>query len=211
MLLGSLTAGISNTRNYVSGAYLGNSRTHKAGAGLTYSIAQPGISADVTIDGLYANAPIASRDGKTNFAVFSGTASGEALFGTHFGVHVAGGWQVPTVHGLPGDLLFQIGGATTVRGYRQGELTGDGGYYYNSELEYFPLRGRASLTLIAFLDQGRVSTQQIQPKSLTAVGGGMTVGLAPHISLRVTGGVPLQRIGDEPRVVQAFGRLGVSF
>ena len=211
LLLGSLSAGISNTRNYVSNAYLGNSRTHRIGAGLTYSYARPGISLDVTVNGLYANAPIGGRIPKADFGVFSGTAAGEVLFGPHVGVRVSGGWQAATVNGVSSDQLFQIGGATTVRGYRQGELTGDGGYFVNGELEMFPLQGRGSLTLFAFVDQGRVMSLAIQPKSLTAVGGGFTAGLAPHLSLRVTVGVPLMRIGEEPRVVQAFGRLGVSF
>ena len=211
LLLGSLTAGLSNTRNYVSGTYLGNSRTHRAGAGLTYSYARPGASADVTVNGVYANAPVAGRPDKQDFAVFSGTANSEVLLGRSFGVHVDGGWQVSTMQGLPGDLLFQIGGPTTVRGYRQGELTGDGGYFVSGELECFPVRGKTALTVFAFVDQGRVDTRLVQPKSLTAAGGGFAAGLAPHLSLRVTVGVPLTRLGTEPRVVQAFGRLGVSF
>jgi hemolysin activation/secretion protein len=210
VLLGSLSAGVSNTRNYISGKYLGNSRTHHGGAGLTYNFAAPGTSFGITVNGIYANAPLGGRPAKGDFGVFSGTMSGEHLFNSFIGVRMLGAWQIATASGVPGDQLFQIGGATTVRGYRQGELTGDGGYFLNAEVEFIPARNPDNLTLFGFFDQGRIFTILVQPKQIAAAGVGASVNIGAHISARLTTAYPLTRITGEKRAPQVFLRVGLA-
>ena len=167
LLVGSLTAGSSNTRNFLSGADLGSSRTHRAGVGLTYSYVAPGRSVVLAANGLYANAPTAGRIGKTEFGVFSGTGSAEHLFGSTVGLRLAGGWQVASVPFVSSDLLFQIGGSSTVRGYREGELTGDGGFFVNAEAELFPIRkDGGSLVLFTCSTRTGYSPTMSSPSSL---------------------------------------------
>ena len=67
------------------------------------------------------------------------------------------------------------------------------------------------LTLFAFADQGRIFTRFNEPKSLTAVGVGGTAGLGRHLTLRVTAGLPIERVDDEAKRVQLFARLGIAF
>lgn len=211
ILLGSLSTGFSRTRNYLSGTYQGQSRTVRAGGGLTYSLARPGRSAEISVNALWADASIPGSTGRKGFAMVSGTASGEALLSPVIGLHAAGGWQIPTERNLPGDLLFQIGGGTTVRGYRQGELTGYGGYYANFELEIFPLRAPGPLTVIGFVDTGKISTALVQSTALTAAGAGFSWAVAPRLNLRLTAAAPLRRVNDQAPVMQVFGRIGVTF
>ncbi len=208
LLLASLTAGTSNTRNFASGVFVNAVRTNKAGAGLSYSYLAPGFSVQANVNTLIARASLIGNADKTTFGVFSGTVFAEKRLDATFGIRGFAGWQATSSNGVPGDILFQIGGASTVRGYEQSALSGDGGYYLNAEVDAKVADG---FNLFAFADHGRIFTQRVQEKTITAVGAGLSLSLLKHLSIRATGGLPLRRLAGQSRDPRFFLRAQLQF
>jgi len=114
-----------------------------------------------------------------------------------------------TNNNLTASEQFQIGGATSVRGYPPGEFSGDKGFYSAVELS-FPCYGLSKdlkvpfrkenlydvLRFVAFWDIGRVSYTNAQPgetksQTLRSAGAGMRLTVAEELEIRVEIGYPL--------------------
>jgi hemolysin activation/secretion protein len=104
----------------------------------------------------------------------------------------------------PDDLLsleeFSLGGATTVRGYRQGELVGDKGLWVSAEIRW-PIaqipEWSAQLEVVPFLDWGWVwdvestATPAEMNEFLAALGMGFALRLGQNFQAQLDWGVPL--------------------
>jgi hemolysin activation/secretion protein len=113
---------------------------------------------------------------------------------------------------LPSSEQFQIGGMSTVRGYPEGLLIGDKGYFVSAEFS-FPLDAAAaadpSITPfdqqwrgILFLDHGGTFPFKGDDESidsddfLTSAGGGINLDLGPKLQARLMVGFPLSSRDD---------------
>jgi hemolysin activation/secretion protein len=141
-----------------------------------------------------------------------GATSGYGLlrYGAGFNRPLPGDWQLRlTVNGqatrdalVPGEQ-FGVGGAASVRGLQEREISDDKGFTANAEV-YTPnlcaaVRGAAThCTLLAFFDDGHVSRNEALPNELTheAVS-------SAGIGLRLTNGRMLSLQMDFGRVVSA--------
>lgn len=114
---------------------------------------------------------------------------------------------------LPSSEQFQIGGMSTVRGYPEGLLIGDRGYFGSVELT-FPLDEADALDLSAnpftqrlrgvmFFDHGgafpfKGNNEPIDNDDfLTSIGGGITLNLDKRTQARVVFGMPLDNRDDD--------------
>jgi hemolysin activation/secretion protein len=113
---------------------------------------------------------------------------------------------VTPARNLPSDELFQIGGATSVRGYQQGVVAGDGGYYGDLQLNHtldWALKGLAGYV---FADAGRVTTVSPQPKGIYGTGVGLSWNGWEYLSTDLSVGVPLAKINGQ-NDYRIYGRV----
>jgi hemolysin activation/secretion protein len=103
---------------------------------------------------------------------------------------------------LPASEQFQLGGVATVRGFDEGVLLGDSGYFVSAELQWRWFDGRLTTTL--FTDHGgafSVASPDERADHLTSGGVGLLVDLSRWFTARLGFGVPLGHspgIDDEP-------------
>lgn len=116
--------------------------------------------------------------------------------------------QVSSTNLLPSEQ-FALGGAGTVRGFRESEVLGDHGYLTSLEL-HAPLQTPLSslgaedeLDIYAFLDHGKAFLQHAMPgenkhASLTSAGIGLLYGWREHANIQASYGKQLSGAGIDP-------------
>lgn len=102
---------------------------------------------------------------------------------------------------LPSSEQLQMGGLTTVRGYREGILIGDAGYFVNAEL-HFPVAisinnqdlFRNRLNAFVFADQGATLAvkDNDDDNTLVSAGAGFNVRINKYLNGRFVVGFPLK-------------------
>ncbi|NTV30217.1 MAG: ShlB/FhaC/HecB family hemolysin secretion/activation protein [Candidatus Omnitrophica bacterium] len=109
---------------------------------------------------------------------------------------------------LPSSEQFQIGGLSTVRGYNEGALLGERGYFLSAELN-FPLFSQASqwrnkLKGSLFVDHGGIfpykpagADPTNDGDTISGVGGGVILDLSKYFSGRVFLATPLNDSGNQ--------------
>ena len=96
---------------------------------------------------------------------------------------------------LPGDLLFEIGGPNSVRGYSSEGVAGDSGYYVQSELHW---SASDSVDLYALADVGEVFSTFPARTTMASVGAGITYTM-PKLTLDLTFAAPISKaVSDQP-------------
>jgi len=111
---------------------------------------------------------------------------------------------------LPPLNRFGLGGALSVRGYRQGFATGDSGIQGTIELE-FPIArndlGQSTVKLYPFMDGGTVWNQNGNGtnQTLWGVGAGLGWQISPQFNLRFDYGVPLISVEKAGNTLQDQG------
>jgi hemolysin activation/secretion protein len=93
---------------------------------------------------------------------------------------------------VPGDLLFQVGGPTTVRGYPSDGVAGDDGYFANIEARYRSTLSDLPVEFFAFTDFGRVESTFPRETNLWSAGVGVDWALSNRSSLNLTLAVPIE-------------------
>ena len=106
---------------------------------------------------------------------------------------------------------FSIGGAQSVRGYRQGQLTGDNGIQASAELQLPVLRNSEGIPIVKmlpFLEAGTVwnsSGISSGNQSLIGIGLGATYQPIQNLLLRLDYGLPLINVGNSGTNLQDSG------
>src|SRR6185437_812614 len=129
--------------------------------------------------------------------------------GNDWSVHLAASWQYTPAELLPSDLLFQIGGPTSVRGYQSGTFAGDSGYFANLEVHrnVDVLKG---LDLFGFFDTGSVFATAPSVRSLHALGAGGILHVVEGVGLSASVGVPLKTAIPGQKGYQIYLQLAAS-
>ncbi|MFT3719711.1 ShlB/FhaC/HecB family hemolysin secretion/activation protein [Pseudorhodoferax sp.] len=188
LLTGYLGYGYQRTTNHVSGVFLNENKVEGAKGEISALYLTPGTSLRLGLGYRRANSELLGTPSTAGFDIWSGNWQASRNVGRNGFVSFSGAWQHAHREGLPSSQLFQIGGATTVRGYRQGELAGDGGVYGSVQANY---RVDPRLTAFAFYDFGRIDASFIQPEKLESVGVGFSWQFSQRVSGEVTVGRPL--------------------
>ncbi|MFH2099363.1 MAG: ShlB/FhaC/HecB family hemolysin secretion/activation protein [Pseudomonadota bacterium] len=119
-----------------------------------------------------------------------------------------------TTDRLPASEEFVLGGAGTIRGYAQGDYSGDHGVYYSAEIRYplwtqgsldwqkeSGLSGNWTIQLAGFADFGRVWVKDNMPAELSdanmgGLGLGLRVAYAPYLQAKLDWAKAV--MGDKP-------------
>jgi hemolysin activation/secretion protein len=147
--------------------------------------------------------PISYRD----VVLFTGNGGGTLAFDQRFSAHVRGAWQYTNEELLPGNLLFNIGGPSTVRGYPSDGVAGDSGYFLQAELSKSFAENFEGLSVFAFADVGEVFSTFPDRTTLASAGFGLSYDIGPRATFELTAAFPiLDAIADQPDVA-IFGRI----
>jgi hemolysin activation/secretion protein len=108
---------------------------------------------------------------------------------------------------------FSLGGASTVRGYRQDTLLGDNGVFFSTELR-LPIvsisDGNMIVQFVPFVDGGTVWNQQqtennLQSNHLLSTGLGLRLQIQDNFNAQLEWGIPLIDIDSEGESLQENG------
>ncbi|WP_293776100.1 ShlB/FhaC/HecB family hemolysin secretion/activation protein [uncultured Oxalicibacterium sp.] len=193
-LSGNLSYGQQRSKNYIATVFLNENRVETTQADLSALYLAENRSLRVGAGYRRAASQVSGTTRRQNFDLWTGYWQFYQGLNTDWFLTSSGAWQYSHEQGLPSSQVFQIGGAATVRGYRQGELAGDGGLYGNLQLNY---RANDKTTLFGFYDYGQVDTSFIQPDRLDSVGGGMNFQLDPRINFEIHVGHPLNKVRSD--------------
>lgn len=206
LLTGQLTYGEQRTKNYIADVFLNENRVRTTQADLTALYLAPGRSLRVGLGYQDARSELEGTAIRENYGLWVGYWQFYQALSADWYLNASGAWQYANREGVPSSQLFQIGGASTVRGYRQGELAGDGGMYSNLQANY---RVTQALTGFGFYDYGRIDSSFRQPEKLDSVGGGFNWQATSRLSGEVTLGVPLTKVRSDQD--NAYVNLQVVF
>ncbi|TLX61048.1 hypothetical protein DN824_01755 [Stutzerimonas nosocomialis] len=194
LLTGQLTVGEQRTENRVAGVFLNETRVKSTQGDLTALYLVPGRSARLGLGYQEARSELEGTPERETFDLWSGYWQLYQALGADWYLNGAGAWQYSRKEGVPSSQLFQIGGASTVRGYRQGELAGDGGAYANFQANY---RVTQALTGFGFYDFGKIDSSFRQPETLDSVGAGFNWQVNRRLATEVSMGVPLRNVRND--------------
>ncbi|HKJ08734.1 MAG TPA: ShlB/FhaC/HecB family hemolysin secretion/activation protein [Gammaproteobacteria bacterium] len=201
---GSLSRTVSKT--YLAGVFLSDTRVDKLALGLTvenlsriqyWTLTQ-------TLAPARAHEAVSDR----HLMLYDGTGRWLRRLNARWSVVADGGWQYTGQQNLPASELFQIGGATTVRGYRQGIVAGDKGYYLDLELHR---RLPWSLDGFTFVDTGAVYTRSASRTSITGAGVGVSWNWKRRVTLDADVGYAVNRVIPNQDSYRFDVRLTVHF
>jgi len=138
--------------------------------------------------------------GDTRFFKYDGTFNAFYRLSDVASILFRSGMQYSDTSFLPSCEQFQVGGVATVRGYPEGHLIGDNGYFSSVEFSH-QLFKVEQVRAVAFIDNGGIMKQKSTSvdsaanDSITGAGFGFNVTLNKNLSGRVYCGFPLVKQG----------------
>lgn len=184
-----------------------DSDTTKAVLGFALTYASDRANFTVQPQLIYAKAHDRLTDQVQGILLSTGTVSGVVRLPNDFRLVANGGWQYTHTSLLPGDLLFQVGGATTVRGYPSDAVAGDSGYYAQAELHKDLSALVPGLDAFAFTDVGEVFSTFPSHTLLASAGVGLSVNWNDKVTAELSAGFPiLDAVSDQP-VATVYARI----
>ncbi len=158
---------------------------------------------------IYANVTDTLAPGEPNedYLILGGSGGASYAFDGGFGAHLRGAWQYTEENLLPGNLLFNIGGPTTVRGYPSDGVAGDSGYFVQAEISRRFDGDLEGLNVFAFTDVGEAFSTFPARTTLVSAGVGMTYDFNGDAVLELSAGVPLREVIADQATVTVLGRV----
>lgn len=192
-ILGTAAAFYGTSSSRASSVALVDSETIKYAPGVTLSYAGDNGVVTTQIQGIFAKADDKIAGASRDIFLLAGTINGHYHFGNGLSLVGTGAWQHTDSKLVPGNLLFQIGGPTTVRGYPSDGIAGDSGYYASLELHrQFTMPDGQSLDGFVFTDFGSVFSTFPRQTDLLSAGIGTSYDINKDMRLSVSVAAPLK-------------------
>jgi len=190
--------------------YLVDSDTSKGvlGLALTYSSEQGTFNVQPQL--VYANVQDTLSNTTREIMVASGSARGMINLPMDMSVQVQAAAQYTDDVLVPGNLLFQVGGSSTVRGYPSDGVAGDQGYYGQIELHKNLESVVPGLDVFAFADVGEVFSTFPARTTLVSGGAGLVYNLDGRASFELTAAFPLRQAVNNQSLGAIYGRITAS-
>lgn len=204
LVSGQLNHGQQRTTNTISGVLLNKNRVTTNQLELSSLYSTPGRSLYLTVNVQKARSEMQGTPYRESFTVTGGTWQFSQAWTPRLHTAFSGAWQYARRDGIPSSLVFQIGGPSTVRGYRQGELAGDGGAFGNLQANY---QITEQVGVFAFYDRGVVDASFRQPEHLESAGIGTAWKFGDRVSGEIIVGKPLKNVRSEQERYQVNARL----
>jgi len=206
-VLASLS-GVYGTSASDSGATpLVDSETIKAAGGVSITYTGDGRTVSFNPQLIYAKANDLLGGTSAAILLAAGSASAAIKFSKEFSLNATGAFQASNTQLLPGDLLFQIGGPSTVRGYQADAVAGDSGYFAELELHRELSEVLDGLDGFVFTDVGSVYSTFPAVTTLASVGAGVSWNINNQATAELSVGFPIiNAIADQPTAT-AYARV----
>ena len=192
-ILGTASAFRGTSYSKSSGVPLVDSKTVKYAPGVTLSYRGEKGSISTQIQGIFAESTDNIATTKRDVFLLTGSVNGQYHLANGLTFVGTGAWQHSKETLLPGNLLFQIGGPTTVRGYPSDGIAGDSGFYGSFELHKpLTVRGR-SFDGYMFMDFGEVYSTFPKHTTLLSAGFGVEYNFNKTFKASLSVAVPLKQ------------------
>jgi len=174
-----------------AGVPLVDARTRKFAPGLSLGFYGDNWTFNTQAQAVFATVNDRIAATTTDYFITAGSFDGTYSFTNGFTLIGRGGWQRSAVPLLPGNLLFQIGGPTSVRGYPAEGVAGGSGYYANLELhKTFEVQDNP-INGFVFADMGEVFSTFPARTTMASAGLGASYGFDNGLRIEASVAVPL--------------------
>jgi hemolysin activation/secretion protein len=185
--------GVSDSTS--NGTPLVDSTTTKYSLGIDVTYSNQNMAFSISPHLTYGVTEDALEPSTRNITLFTGSFNGTYLFNNGVALTANGAWQLTHEKLLPGDMLFQVGGPSTVRGFPSDAASGDTGYFGQFEVHKSidaNIDGLANgIDVYGFIDMGAVYSTFPEEVFLMSAGVGMTYPLNEKVTLELGVGTPL--------------------
>jgi hemolysin activation/secretion protein len=191
-VLGTGSAFYGENQSWSAAVSLVDSKTIKYAPGVSVSYKGDKGSMSTQVQAVFATSKDTLAGTTRDIFLLAGSVNGQYRFENGMTFVGSGAWQHTRAKLVPGNLLFQIGGPSTVRGYPSDGVAGDSGFYGRLELhKQIPFK-KTSFDAFAFTDIGAVYSTF--PKSTTLVSAGIGANFAVNdkTSFALSLAVPLR-------------------
>lgn len=190
----NLGSSYGTSASTISDTPITDNRTTKNGGGLTLTASAQSYSFSVSANVAQALTRNELLGSKRSFTLITGTTTNLIRLPEGFSLSLLGAAQYADAVLLPGDVLFNIGGPTTVRGYPSNASGGDSGYYTNLELHKNLNALATGLDIYLFTDYGQIySTFPINREAWSA-GFGLSWSPVSWVTTELSMGFPLKTL-----------------
>lgn len=193
LVQGILSGFTGESRSFSAGVPVVDARTEKLGAGV--SVGFTGERGVFNTQAQMISARVNDRlaPSVTRYRIATGSYDARYSFDNGLTFLGRGAWQYSRSDLLPGGLLFNIGGPTTVRGFPSDGVAGDSGFYTNWELHRAFDNAPRPASGFIFADFGEVYSTFPAVTSMASVGIGATYDFTPNTRLEVTAAFPVRK------------------
>ncbi|HVW94030.1 MAG TPA: ShlB/FhaC/HecB family hemolysin secretion/activation protein [Devosia sp.] len=198
-VLASLAGSLGTSISDASAVPLVDTVTRKGALGVSVSYSKDGNAFNFSPQAIYANSQDNLAGTSADIWLAAGSASASLALTQQLSLVAQGAFQYTGTKLLPGDLLFQIGGASTVRGYQADAVAGDSGYFGQVELHRQLDGVMPGLDIYAFTDFGQVFSTFPAQTTLASVGAGLSWNIQDKATADISFGVPVvHALADQP-------------
>jgi hemolysin activation/secretion protein len=191
----SLNATVDTSSTSEPAGIVADTTTYRGIAGMSATYISQDLMVSLSPNVAYAHSDNAILHTERSLAIVTGTGVALWRLDQDWSAHFQTGWQYTPDALLPADQLFQVGGPTSVRGYRAGLLAGDSGYYVNAELHNAVVQlPSGALDVYAFADNGAAFSTKPAWRSVTSLGVGTSVPLLHNMTLNASVGAPIEHV-----------------
>ncbi|MGO4908466.1 ShlB/FhaC/HecB family hemolysin secretion/activation protein [Pseudorhodobacter sp. W20_MBD10_FR17] len=192
-VLGTGSAFYGENKSWSAGVPLVDSGTIKYAPGVSMSYKGDKGSMATQVQAVFANSKDVLAGTSRDIFLLAGSVNGQYRFENGLTFIGSGAWQHTRAKLVPGNLLFQIGGPSTVRGYPSDGIAGDSGFYGRLELhDQIPFK-ETSFDAFAFTDVGAVYSTFPKSTTLVSTGVGVNFSLDDKTSFGLSLAVPLKK------------------
>jgi hemolysin activation/secretion protein len=197
LVSGLLNVSAISSSTTQSGFQQSKDNTLKGGPGMLVSYIDPFRAALATVNYAYGSTDFQVVSQSRTFNIASGSLAASQALPLGFSLVFNGAWQETGARLLAPDLLFELGGANSVRGYKANVVAGNSGYYFNAEVHEDLSRWVPKLDVFGFLDQGAAFAPSPSQTELLGMGGGVGYTAFDRLSLQLSAGAPLTKVSPQ--------------
>ena len=186
-----------------------DSATTKYSLGIDISYAGPTISALISPQLTFGASDDFLAPTTRNVTLLTGSFNGTYQFDNSIALTANGAWQHTNTQLLSGDMLFQIGGPSTVRGFPSAAASGDSGFFGQFEVhKSIGIDGMGNaFDHYGFVDIGVTYSTFPEKVLLMSAGVGVKYPLNEQLTLEFDVGVPLVNAVANQDAVTIYARM----
>jgi hemolysin activation/secretion protein len=190
---GTASAFVGDSTSAASGVPLVDTLTTKLSPGVTLAYRGDRGSFATQVQAVFAQSEDRLATATRDILVIAGSANGQYRFANGLALVGNASWQHSKDKLLPGSLLFQIGGPSSVRGYPSDGVAGDSGFYTSLELhKQFDVKGKG-LDGYVFTDFGEVYSTFPVTTTLVSAGLGLNFDVNKNAKASLSIATPLKK------------------